>query len=199
MNDNDYDNDDISNANEEDLVVKRLLSFIDAAEVILYRKEMLEISLRELSESSANETFARELLVDILQEEHIRKLNDSGWLSLFKDLQTILLGAFPKVDYKEDSGILLFALERLVRSQLRNHAWSAAKKHIHRSENQSIPILPTKEHALPLLLEVAKDLTRASLSINDQTIVNADTVFAIDSTRRGDWIACMRKYSKSCI
>jgi len=179
LNDNDYDNDDISNANEEDLVVKRLLSFIDAAEVILYRKEMLEISLRELSESSANETFARELLVDILKEEHIRKLNDSGWLSLFKDLQTILLGAFPKVDYREDSGILLFALERLVRSQLRNHAWSAAKKHIHRSENHSIPILPTKEYALPLLLEVAKDLTRASLSINDQTIVNADTVLRL--------------------
>ena len=60
LNDNDYDNDDISNANEEDLVVKRLLSFIDAAEVILYRKEMLEISLRELSESSANEAFAFE-------------------------------------------------------------------------------------------------------------------------------------------
>ena len=107
---------------------------------------MFEISLRELSEAAANETFARELLVDILDEEYIRKLNDSGWLSLFKDIRTLLHGAFPKVEYKEDSGILLFALEKLVRSQLRNQAWSAAKKHIHRSENNSIPILPTKEY-----------------------------------------------------
>ena len=175
-NEDDSDNDDIINANEEDVVIKRLLCFIDAAEVILSRNDVFEISLRELSEAAANETFARELLVDILDEEYIRKLNDSGWLSLFKDIRTLLHGAFPKVEYKEDSGILLFALEKLVRSQLRNQAWSAAKKHIHRSENNSIPILPTKEYALPLLLEVAKDLIRAALSINDHTIINADTV-----------------------
>ena len=49
-NEDDSDNDDIINANEEDVVIKRLLCFIDAAEVILSRNDVFEISLRELSE-----------------------------------------------------------------------------------------------------------------------------------------------------
>lgn len=173
------DNDDINITNGEDTAIKMLMSFIDAAEVILSRKDMFEISLRELSASAANDAFAKELLIDILDEQNIRKLNDSGWLNLFKDIETLLLGAFPKVEYKEDSGILLFALEKLVRSQLRYNAWSAAKKHIYRSESNKLPILPTKKNALPLSLEVAKDLTRSALSINDQTIVNAETILRL--------------------
>ena len=66
------DNDDINITNGEDTAIKMLMSFIDAAEVILSRKDMFEISLRELSASAANDAFAKELLIDILDEENIR-------------------------------------------------------------------------------------------------------------------------------
>jgi len=165
---------------DDDDPLMRLIQFVDATEVVLVRKNTLDVSMRELSEACANEAFARELLSEILEEEKIRKLNDSGWLKLFKDINALLKGAFSKVEYREDSGILLFALKTIVRSQLRNHAWSAAKIHILRSENailsSTIPILRSREHALPLLLEVAKDFSRSALSVDDAAVVNSEII-----------------------